>query len=123
MTRREVSQKIDSIAEFSELGRYLLAPTRTYSRGMRLRLALAVALSIHPEILLLDEWIGGGDAQFTKKSQLALQELVVKSNILVIATHNLRLIREICSHAVLLERGRLVRQGPVADILAEYTKA
>ena len=115
--------QIDSIAEFSELGRYLMAPTRTYSRGMRLRLALAIALSIHPEILLLDEWIGGGDAQFAKKSQLALQELVDKSNILVLASHNVALIREICTHAVLFDRGRLLRQGPVADILAEYTKA
>lgn len=122
MTRREVMHEIDSIAEFSELGRYLLAPTRTYSRGMRLRLALAVALSIDPEILLLDEWIGGGDAQFAKKSQLALRELVDKSNILVLATHNLALIREICTHAVLFDHGRLVCHGPAAEVLDEYIK-
>ena len=79
---------MDEIAEFSELGDYLSMPLRTYSTGMRVRLALGVVTSIEPEILLLDEGIGAVDAAFMAKARVRLQELVKRSGILVFASHS-----------------------------------
>ena len=83
---KQMKQKMDEIADFSELGEYLSMPLRTYSTGMRIRLALGVVTSIEPEILLLDEGIGAVDAAFMAKARARLQELVKRSGILVFAS-------------------------------------
>ena len=87
-TRRQMKAKMDEIAEFSELGDYLSMPLRTYSTGMRVRLALGVVTSIEPEILLLDEGIGAVDAAFMAKARVRLAEMVERSGILVFASHS-----------------------------------
>jgi ABC-2 type transport system ATP-binding protein/lipopolysaccharide transport system ATP-binding protein len=120
MTRDQIDRGIEDIAAFSELGPYLNMPVHTYSSGMVLRLAFAVSTSIEPDILLLDEWIGAGDAQFIEKAQQRLRELVDQSNILVVATHRLQLVRELCTKAVLLERGVVRAFGPVEEVLERY---
>jgi ABC-type polysaccharide/polyol phosphate transport system ATPase subunit len=120
MTRPEIEASTEDIASFSELGPFLDMPLHTYSTGMALRLAFAISTSIEPEILLLDEWIGAGDKRFIEKAQDRLQKLIGQSNILVVATHQLRLVRKLCNKAVLLERGSIKEFGPAEEILEAY---
>lgn len=108
MSPSEVRAKMDAIAEFSELGEYLNLQTRTYSAGMVLRLAFSVATSIQPEIVLMDEWIATGDAQFIRKAELRLNEMIESSRIFVLASHSPDLIRRFCNKTMTLEKGRLV---------------
>jgi len=120
MTRRQIDAKVDEIAAFTELGDFLGLPLRTYSSGMRMRLAFAVATSIHPDILLLDEGIGAGDASFMAKAKDRLDDFATRAAIIVLASHSEPLIRRMCTKAALLQQGRLVAFGPVADVMAQY---
>lgn len=120
MSRGEISAKTPEIAEFSELGEYLNLPVRTYSAGMLTRLGFAIATSINPEILLLDEGLGAGDARFADRAKARVDRLVERSSILVIASHSEDLIRSMCTRALLLEAGRVVRIGGVDEVIAIY---
>lgn len=102
---REIKNKIDDIADFSELGDFLNFPVRTYSSGMMLRLAFAISTSIDAEILIMDEWLSVGDASFNQKASDRLNSLIKKASILVIASHDSDLIHRICSRAIYLEHG------------------
>ena len=108
MTSREIEAKMDEIAEFSELGEYLNMPVRTYSSGMQLRLAFAVSTSIHADIVLMDEWLSVGDASFNKKASLRLKQMVEKSSILVMASHQDEVIDRHCNRRIRMEHGRIV---------------
>lgn len=121
-TREEMQDKIPEIAEFTELGDFLNMPIHTYSAGMLMRLAFAVSTCIEPEILLMDEGIGAGDAAFMKKADQRLGKLVESSGVLVLASHSEALLRRICSKAVLLERGQVVHQGSLEDVLERYNE-
>jgi ABC-2 type transport system ATP-binding protein len=123
LTRKEIRIKLDQIADFTELGDYLFAPVRTYSAGMQLRLAFAVATCIKPDILLMDEMIEVGDAAFLKKAQHRLSEFINKSSILVLASHSNDTIRRLCNKVVLLEKGCVKYVGPVEQGFAEYNKS
>ena len=105
-TRKQMLAKIDEIAEFTELGEYLSMPLRTYSTGMRVRLAMGVVTSIDPEILLLDEGIGAVDAEFMKKARVRLQDLVERSGILVFASHSNEFLAQLCDTAMWIDHGR-----------------
>ncbi|KAA6187303.1 ABC transporter ATP-binding protein [Thiohalocapsa marina] len=120
LSRREVKAKTEEIAEFTELGSFLDLPVRTYSTGMQLRLAFAVATAIDPEILLIDEGIAAGDAAFLEKANARLRAFASKASIIVLASHANQLIREICDSAILLEQGRVLMRGPVEEVLAAY---
>lgn len=120
ITQAEIESKIPEIERFSELGEYLSLPVRTYSMGMTTRLGFSLATVFEPEILLLDEGIGAGDARFTDRASARLKELAKKSAILVLASHTDDLIRSICNKAALMNSGRLVKIGPVDEILSEY---
>lgn len=121
-TREEMQDKIPEIAEFTELGDFLNMPTHTYSAGMLMRLTFAVSTCIKPEILLMDEGIGAGDASFMKKAARRLEKLVESSGVLVLASHSESLLRRMCSKAVLLERGQVVHQGSLEDVLERYNE-
>lgn len=108
LTRRQIQQLTPEIEAFSELGEYLSMPVRTYSSGMVLRLAFSIVTCVHPDILLMDEWLSVGDAQFVTKAEERLKRLVDKASILVMASHNARIIADLCNVRVTLERGRLV---------------
>lgn len=123
LTRKEIQIKLDQIAEFTELGDYLFAPVRTYSAGMQLRLAFAVATCIKPDILLMDEMIEVGDAAFLKKAQLRLGEFINKSSILVLASHSNETIQRLCNKVVLLEKGCVKYVGPIEEGFEEYHKS
>ena len=122
MGKEEIKQKTEEIIQFSGLGPYLSMPVYTYSTGMVLRLAFAISTSINPEILLLDEWVGTGDADFIEKAENRLQSLVGQSNILVIATHRLGLVKRLCSKAILLEHGSIKNFGSVNEVISQYQK-
>lgn len=122
LTRKEIQKKLDPIAEFTELGDYLLAPVRTYSAGMQLRLAFAVVTCIKPDILLMDEIIGVGDTAFLKKAQQRLNEFIDQSSILVLASHCNETIQTLCNKVVLLEKGRVQYFGPVQEGIEKYNQ-
>ncbi len=117
---REMRSRIDEIAEFTDLGYYLDMPVRTYSSGMMVRLCFAVATSIPPEILLMDEWLAAGDAAFLTKARKRMENFVGGSSILVLASHSVPILEEWCNRAILLERGRVVAMGAVKDVVAAY---
>jgi ABC-2 type transport system ATP-binding protein len=120
MTRKQMEERVDDIAEFTELGDFLRMPLRTYSTGMRVRLALGVVTSIDPEILLLDEGIGAVDAAFLEKSKKRLAELVERSGLLVFASHSDEFLRELCDTAIWMEHGRVRQQGDLEEVLRAY---
>ncbi|MCW2695174.1 MAG: transporter ATP-binding protein [Modestobacter sp.] len=120
MSRKQMEQRVDDIADFTELGDFLRMPLRTYSTGMRVRLALGVVTSIDPEILLLDEGIGAVDAAFLEKSKKRLSELVERSGLLVFASHSDEFLRDLCDTAIWMEHGRVRQQGPLEDVLRAY---
>jgi ABC-2 type transport system ATP-binding protein len=120
MTRKQMDQRIDDIADFTELGDFLRMPLRTYSTGMRIRLALGVVTSIDPEILILDEGIGAVDAAFLEKSKHRLQELVERAGLLVFASHSDEFLRDLCDTAIWMEHGRIRQHGAIEDVLAAY---
>lgn len=117
---KQMKKKMDEIAEFSELGDYLSMPLRTYSTGMRVRLALGVVTSIEPEILLLDEGIGAVDAAFMAKARVRLQELVKRSGILVFASHSNDFLAQLCNTALWIDHGEIRSVGEVSEVVGEY---
>lgn len=120
MSKAQLAERIDEIADFAELGSFLGMPLRTYSAGMQTRLAFAVSTSIDPEILLLDEQIGAGDAAFMVKASERLERLVQRSGILVLASHSHDAVLRFCTKVILLEHGRVKFYGPVDEALAIY---
>jgi len=120
MTDSEIRAKQDDIAEFTDLGDYLDLPLRTYSSGMRMRLAFAVATAVDAEILLLDEVIGVGDASFQEKASVRLDDLHNRAEIVVLAMHSNDVIRRTCNKALWLEKGQVRMFGPVEEVIAGY---
>ncbi|MBV9314757.1 MAG: ABC transporter ATP-binding protein [Pseudonocardia sp.] len=120
MTRKQMMQRIDDIAEFTELGDYLSMPLRTYSTGMRVRLALGVVTSIDPEILLLDEGIGAVDADFLARARDRLNALVERSGILVFASHSDEFLVDLCDSAIWMDHGQIRQHGPLREVLHCY---
>lgn len=120
MTRKQMEARVDQIAEFTELGDFLSMPLRTYSTGMRVRLALGVVTSIDPEILLFDEGIGAVDAAFLEKAKTRLEELVSRAGLLVFASHSDEFLRRLCTSAIWMEHGRVKQQGGLREVLTAY---
>lgn len=118
MTRSEINSQIDEIIEFSELGDFVDMPLRTYSTGMHLRLAFAVSTIVHPEILLMDEWLSVGDERFKHKAEARMTELVQSSNILVIASHSRDLVLRTCNRVIWLEHGK-IRMDSDPDLVCQ----
>ena len=117
---KEIRALIPEVLAFSELADDIEKPLATFSTGMRLRLAIAVSTMIEPDILLLDEWIGAGDARFNAKVRARMMSLVEESRGLVIATHNAGLMKSLCTHGLVLAGGRNVYYGKVDDALAFF---
>ena len=119
-TRKQMKAKVEEIADFTELGDYLDMPLRTYSTGMRVRLAMGVVTSIDPEILLLDEGIGAVDAEFMKKARIKLADLVSRSGILVFASHSNEFLAQLCDSAMWIDHGRIRQSGGIEEIVTAY---
>ena len=110
-----VRDLMPSIIEFADLGRFIDAPLKTYSSGMRARLGFAIATSVDPDILLLDEVLATGDADFRDKSKARVIELVKAAKGIVLVTHDMGWVTEYCNRAILLEQGRVIHEGDPAD--------
>jgi ABC-type polysaccharide/polyol phosphate transport system ATPase subunit len=122
MSRDEIERKMPEIEAFSELSDYLALPARTYSAGMLVRLGFAIATAIDPEILLLDEELGAGDARFAMRAAKRVEALIERSSIVVLASQSEDLISRICNRVILLDHGRIVADGPAKDVLEIYSR-
>ncbi|QIK36720.1 ABC transporter ATP-binding protein [Caldichromatium japonicum] len=120
LKRKEIRAMMDEIAEFTELGEFLNLPIRTYSAGMQMRLAFAVSTSVVPDILLLDEGIGVGDAAFLHKARVRLDRFTEQVPIIVLSSHSEDLVRSMCPNSLLMEHGRVVFAGPTDEALERY---
>ncbi len=116
----QIKNSLNDITEFTELGDYLNVPVRTYSTGMMLRLAFAIATVRDPEILLLDEIVGVGDAAFFEKAFNRLQGIIRRSQILFLASHADDILRIVCNKAIWLDHGKLIQFGEFEEIVAAY---
>jgi teichoic acid transport system ATP-binding protein len=121
LTRAQLKEKYDEIAEFAELGDFMELPMRTYSSGMYGRLAFAVAVHMDPDILLIDEALSVGDARFKKKSFAKMRELCGEARTIVLVTHALGTVRELCSEAIWLHTGRIAMTGEPDEVIEGYT--
>jgi ABC-type polysaccharide/polyol phosphate transport system ATPase subunit len=113
----KIRELLPGIVEFADIGEFIEAPIKTYSAGMRARLGFALATSVDPDILLLDEVLATGDAAFREKSRERVIELVGAAKAVVLVTHDMEWVREYCNRAILLEKGHLVMDGPPEDVV------
>ena len=116
-SRKTMLELTPSIIEFSGLKDVIDDPIVSYSQGMAMRLSFAVATSLKPDILLLDEWIGAGDRVFRQKAQKRLEAMVGEARGLVLASHNVHIVRQYCSSALWLDAGKVVMQGGVDEVV------
>jgi ABC-type polysaccharide/polyol phosphate transport system ATPase subunit len=119
-TPRTIRDKVDAIAEFSELGDFLNMPVRYYSAGMSVRLAFSIATSIEPEILLVDEVLSAGDISFQDTARRRMREMMSKARIIVMVSHELASIAQLCERVIWLDHGAVRAIGPAAQIIAAY---
>lgn len=121
LTRGEIMKQADYIADMTGLGDYLYMPVRTYSTGMMVRLAFAISTCINPEILVIDEIFGAGDAAFMEKASAKMVELLDKSSIFVMASHSNDLVKKFCNKGLLLDGGHIKYFGDVKTAIEIYT--
>ena len=120
--KREIRSKLDSIIEFADIGDFIHQPIKTYSSGMSLRLAFAVAAHIDSEILIIDEALAVGDARFQIKCFSFLEEFNEKGGSLILVSHDLNSIARLCQSSILMHRGRLVKFGKSINVINEYSR-
>jgi lipopolysaccharide transport system ATP-binding protein len=122
MRRAEIARRFDEIVEFAGVARFLDTPVKRYSSGMQVRLAFAVAAHLEPEILLVDEVLAVGDAEFQEKCLGKMRDVTREGRTVVFVSHNLAAVRSLCSRGLLLEQGRLVFDGDADDAVDHYLK-
>ncbi len=122
-TPKSIKDKIQPIAEFSELGDFLNMPVRYYSAGMAVRLAFSIATAIEPEILLVDEVLSVGDMAFQDKARRRMYEMMSKAKIIVMVSHDLGSIKKLCNQVIWMEHGMVRQIGPAASVIAAYTRS
>jgi len=120
MGHREILRKLDEIVDFAEVGRHLDEPVKTYSSGMYLRLAFSVAAHLDPEILLVDEVLAVGDAQFQKKCVQRIEQVGKHGQTVLFVSHNIQAVLRLCHRALLIDQGTLRLDGPVQEVAAAY---
>ena len=122
-SRSSMRRKIESIAAFSELGDFLNMPVRYYSSGMLVRLAFAIATTIHPEILLIDEVLSVGDMAFQDKARKRMREMMARAELMVVVSHDLDSLALLCNRGVWLDHGKLRMQGPIGEMIRAYRRS
>ena len=121
-SRKFIEEKYDEIVEFSELGDFIDVPVKNYSSGMRARLGFAIATSVEPQILILDEVLSVGDAKFKKKSEAKIRSMFDKGITVLFVSHSVNQVLNICNKAIILEKGKIIAQGDAKEICAQYEK-
>ena len=119
-SRTVMDRLMDSIIDFADLGEFIDQPLRTYSSGMRARLGFATASAVLPETLLIDEVMAVGDKDFKEKSTQRIHEMMKEARTVLIASHSTTTMQELCTRAVLVQKGRIVMEGPVDTVLEAY---
>jgi ABC-type polysaccharide/polyol phosphate transport system ATPase subunit len=119
-TPRSIRAKVKEIAEFSELGDFLNMPVRYYSAGMMVRLAFSIATAIKPEILLVDEVLGVGDMAFQTKAQQRMREMMAKAQLIVVVSHDLASLANVCDRGIWMDHGRVRQTGPMDEVITAY---
>lgn len=122
MSRKQLLAVMDEIVAFAELEEFIDMPVRTYSAGMKARLGFALAMQIKPDVLLIDEVLGVGDEQFKQKSSEAMKELIRSERTVILVSHQVNTIMELCDRAVLLHKGKTLIQGTPKHVLDEYKR-
>lgn len=117
MTEAEIKEKFDSIVEFAEIGEFIDTEVKFYSSGMYLRLAFSVAVHTDPDVFLVDEILAVGDEPFQKKCLAKIKELAAAGKTLVVVSHDLELVGQVCERGVLLEHGAVLMDGPVKEVI------
>jgi lipopolysaccharide transport system ATP-binding protein len=122
MRKREIDRKFDAIVAFSEVERFIDTPVKRYSSGMYVRLAFAVAAHLEPEILLVDEVLAVGDAEFQRKCLGKMNDIAQEGRTVLFVSHNMAAVQRLCSSAILLREGRVPFAGDAAAVVAEYLR-
>ena len=120
MTKAEIRLKFDDIVAFAEVERFLDTPVKRYSSGMYVRLAFSVAAHLEPEILVVDEVLAVGDAEFQKKCLGKMQNVAGEGRTVLFVSHNLQAVERLCTRAILLQRGQIAHDGPVSEACQLY---
>jgi lipopolysaccharide transport system ATP-binding protein len=120
MKRSEIRRKFDTIVAFSEIEKFLDTPVKRYSSGMYVRLAFAVAAHLEPEILIVDEVLAVGDVAFQKKCLGRMSEVAKEDRTVLFVSHNMQAVQHLCSRAILLQRGQVLEDGPVTQVVRRY---
>jgi lipopolysaccharide transport system ATP-binding protein len=118
----EVEKWIPKILDFSELGDSMRDPIRTYSSGMKMRLAFAVATAKRPDVLIIDEALAVGDAHFRQKCLARINEYKAQGTALLFVSHSMEMVKSFCERIILLDKGRVLGDGPTKQILAQYNQ-
>jgi len=119
-TPKTIALKRQAIADFTELGNFLDTPVRYYSAGMLVRLAFAISTAVEPEILLVDEVLSVGDLAFQQKALARMKKMMESASIIVMVSHDLGSIANVCNTGILLDHGKMVQVGPMHDVIATY---
>ena len=120
--RKQVEQKLDEIIAFAELDAFIDYPLHTYSSGMRARLGFSVAFHMDPDILLVDEVLGVGDAEFQQKSRAVMERKIASDKTIVLVSHSTATIRKLCSRAVWIEHGESRMEGEMSEVVSAYER-
>jgi lipopolysaccharide transport system ATP-binding protein len=123
LTKSEIAQKFDDIVEFAGVETFLDTPVKHYSSGMSVRLAFAVASQLEADVLIVDEVLSVGDADFQKKSSDKIHSATQNGRTVLFVSHNLRTLRRLCTRGILLQDGRLLMDGPIETVLYQYDPA
>ena len=121
LRRNEIGLRLDAIRDFSGLGDFFAQPLHTYSSGMRARLGFSVAIQVDSDVLLIDEVLGVGDEEFKIKSNAEIKRLIQSEKSVVIVSHNLQVLKELCDRLVWIEDGVVLACGEVSDVITHYT--
>ena len=122
-TPRSIRAKVQQIADFSELGKFLDMPVRYYSAGMMVRLAFSIATAIEPEVLLVDEVLSVGDMAFQEKARQRMKEMMARANLIVVVSHDLDSLSRLCERAIWMDHGHVRQSGPTGDVITAYTES
>lgn len=118
--RNYIDKKYDEIVEFSELGHFIDVPIKNYSSGMKARLGFSIATAVEPDVLILDEVLSVGDTKFRKKSLAKVKSMFEDGVTVLFVSHNLEQVKSICNKAILLEKGKIIAQGDLDEVIPVY---
>jgi len=123
MKRREIASKFPEIVEFAGVEQFIDTPVKRYSSGMSVRLAFAVAAHLEPEVLLVDEVLAVGDAEFQRRCLGRMEDLSAAGRTVIFVSHQMQAVAQLCDRAMQLEKGRIVNEGPAGEVVAKYLQA